>query len=160
MFNPSALGIALLVLLATTTMVESSSTEQRSFQAAHRSLSSLLLKGHTQALGDFQSRQTNTISISQAALQGDQPLRLSITAGPSLQGTLTLNHGLQRSLAPSTTLDLRPYLDQGIVRVLVEGTYGLEETPVVITLDGAGTTVRQQMGQAGRLNYQLNLVVD
>lgn len=78
MFNPSALGVALLILLATTTMVDSSSSNTRTFHAAHRSLSSLIANTKVGYMMGSYQRQTNSISLSRRTL--DQPHTLTISA--------------------------------------------------------------------------------
>ncbi|HIK45884.1 MAG TPA: hypothetical protein IGR64_13525, partial [Leptolyngbyaceae cyanobacterium M65_K2018_010] len=113
MFNPSALGIALLVLLATTTMVGSSSGSNQLFQPAYRSLSALLSRhGTDQIMGAYQ-RQVNTISLSRSSLGERHRLTVTAPANGVLQGTITINDQAPQSLRPGfTSLDLSPYLTQ------------------------------------------------
>jgi hypothetical protein len=161
MFNPSALGVALLVLLATTTMVGTSSESDRRFRLAHQSLSSLISSASAVHLIGSSPRQTNTISLSRSTLQAPHTLTVSVPLGATLQGTLSINGQAPVVLEPnSTSLDLSPYLTQALTDVVIEGTYSPASAAVAITFDGPNTKVQQQAGGTGRVNYQLNLVLD
>ncbi|NJL48669.1 MAG: hypothetical protein HC929_15795 [Leptolyngbyaceae cyanobacterium SM2_5_2] len=57
-------------------------------------------------------------------------------------------------------MDLSPYLAQSITDVVIVGTYQPASASVTVTFEGPDTRVQQQAGGTGRVNYQLNLVVD
>ncbi len=163
MFNPSALGVALLVLLATTTMVGSSSNGNRGFQVAHQSLGLLISDSSADHMMGSYQRQTNTISLRRNRLNEPHRLTISTEPGVTLRGTITINGATQQSLALdqiSGSVDLSPYLAQAITDVVIVGTYEPAAASVTVTFDGPDTRVQQQAGGTGRVNYQLNLVVD
>jgi hypothetical protein len=163
MFNPSALGVALLVLLATTAMVGSSSSGNRGFQVAHQSLGSLISSTSADHMMGSYQRQTNTISLRRQRLSEPHQLTISAAPGVTLRGTITINGNTQQSLTldqMSGGLDLGPYLAQSITDVVIVGTYQPASALVTVTFDGPDTKIQQQAGGTGRVNYQLNLVVD
>lgn len=161
MFNPSALGVALLILLATTTMVDSSSSNTRTFQAAHRSLSSLIANTKVGYMMGSYQRQTNSISLSRRTLDQPHTLTISAPSGTSIQGTITIDGQTQLTLGQgSSSFDLSPYLTQSATQVVIEATYTPASAAVSIGFEGPDTTVRQGSSGTGQINYQLNLMLD
>lgn len=161
MFNPSALGVALLILVATTTMVDPSSETTHTFQATHRSLSSLIANTKVGYMMGAYQRQTNSISISRRRL--DQPHTLTISAPPgtTLEGTITIDDHTQLTLGQgSSAFDLSPYLTEAATQVVVEAFHTPASAEVSILFEGPDTTVRQSSSGSGRIDYQLNLMLD
>ena len=62
--------------------------------------------------------------------------------------------------AGSTVLNLSPYLTQPLTTVVIAGTYSPPGGAAAITFEGPNTMVQQQARGTGRVNYQLNLVVE
>lgn len=161
MFNPSALGVALLILLATTTMVDSSSSNTRTFHAAHRSLSSLIANTKVGYMMGSYQRQTNSISLSRRTLDQPHTLTISAPSGTTLQGTITIDGRTRLTLGQgSSSFDLSPYLTQSATQVVIEATYTPASAAVSIVFEGPDTTVRQGSSGTGQINYQLNLMLD
>ncbi|QQE66129.1 hypothetical protein GFS31_28270 [Leptolyngbya sp. BL0902] len=161
MVNPSALGVAFLVLLATTTMVGSSSPSRQSFQVAHPSLGTLPLEESVEAmLGAYQS-QTNTISLDQDGLDRAQRLTVQVPRGVTFQGRLLINGEVSQSLqGDGITLDLRDFLSLGLTEITLEGTYTPPDSAIMIAFENPETTVRQQVGQQGLVRYHIQFRVD
>lgn len=160
MVNPSALGVAFLVVLATTTMVESSSSRQ-SFQIAHPSLRDLLSEDSITAMVGIYQRQQNTISLSQEGLGAAQRLLVQVPTGVTFRGTLAINGVVQQPItSEGITLDLRDFLASGSTQVTLEGTYDPPQDGIVVSFDNPDTTVRQQVGQQGSVDYHINFQVD
>lgn len=161
MVNPSALGVAFLVLLATTTMVDSSSSSRQSFQISHPSLGALLSDDPMEAMVGAYQRQTNVISLNQERLEATQRLSVQVPEGVTFRGTLSINGVVdQRFTSEGLTLDLRDVLASGHTQVTLEGTYTPSPAGIIVAFDNPDTTVRQQVGQQGVVHYQINFQVD
>lgn len=161
MVNPSALGVAFLVLLATTTMVGSSPSQRQSFQISHPALGALLSDHSLQAIVGAYPRQTNQISLHPEALERPQWLSIKVPGGVTFRGTLAINGVVeQRFTSEGITLDLREVLASGQTEVTLEGSYTPSQAGIIVAFDNPDTTVRQQVGQQGRVHYQINFQVD
>jgi hypothetical protein len=161
MKHPSALGIALLVLVAVTTVVgPSSANNTLSFAGTYKALSAILSQVTAQDVMAAYQRQTNIISLEGADL--DEPHLLSINApvGTILQASIAVDdHPPVPLKGNGELLDIRPYLRETITRITIVGTYSPATTVVTIGFSGPNTTVQQQTGGTGQIHYQLNLLV-
>lgn len=159
MVNPSALGVAFLVLLATTTVVGSSSPTQSSFQISHPSLGDLIDKDPRGGQAD--ALLADTISLKRDDLNKAQWLSVQVPEGANFEGVLAVNGVVKyRFGAEGIRLDLKDILALGATDVVLAGSYRPEDGAVVVSFANAETTVRQQVGQQGRVHYQINFWVD
>ncbi|MFH7242321.1 MAG: hypothetical protein ACHWZW_05665 [Spirulina sp.] len=159
MVNPSALGVAFLVLLATTTVVGSSPPTQPSFQVAHPSLSDLIDKDPMG--GKAELLPADTIHLDQEGLKEPQWLSVQVPEGASFEGTLAVNGEVKyRFGAEGIRLDLKDILALGATDVVLAGSYSPGDGSVVVSFNNSETTVRQQVGQRGQVHYQINFWVD
>lgn len=160
MVNPSALGVAFLVLLATTTMVGSSS-KQQSFQVSHPSLGDLLLNDAVRAMAGTYHRQTHTISLEQGHVAAAQRLAVQVPEGVRFQGTLTINGTRREQVSPEgLALDLSSVLAQGETQVTLEGTYSPPDANIMVSFESPETTVQQRVGQQGAVHYHIEFRID
>lgn len=161
MVNPSALGVAFLVLLATTTMVGSSSSNQQPFQVSHPSLGRVLADNAVGAVAGAYQRQTNTISLDRESLAAAQRLSVQVPEGVALEGTITINGTEQQPLPPEgITLDLRSVLAQGATEITLEGIYSPVDAEIMVLFENPETTVRQRIGQQGTVHYHIEFRMD
>jgi len=158
----STLGMALLALVALTTVVTPSSANgHQSFEMAHKALAAILSEASAKDVMRAYQRQTNTISIDGDDLDQPHHLTVSTAAGGSLQGTIEINGNTQIPLtSASTTVDLSPYLTNSRTKVVITGRYSPIHGSVAVGFEGPVTTVQQQTGGTGVVNYELNLVID
>jgi hypothetical protein len=160
MKHPSVLGIALLVLVAVTAVGPSSAKNDSSFAGTYRALSAILSQVSAKDVMESYQRQTNTISLDRANLDEPHLLSVSVPAGASIQGHIEIDGQTRVPLRTSSEfVDLSPYLGESITRVTIVGSYSPASASVAIGFNGPGTVVQQQTGGTGRINYQLNLVV-
>ncbi|MEY3298543.1 MAG: hypothetical protein RLZZ597_1803 [Cyanobacteriota bacterium] len=161
MVNPSALGVAFLVLLATTTMVRSSPPNQPPFQVTHPSLGKLLADNAVGAVVGAYQHQTNTISLDRESLTAAQRLAIRVPEGVAFQGTLTINDLEQQTLPPEgVILDLRSVLAQGVTEITLEGRYDPDDAEIMVSFENPETTVRQRVGQQGNVDYHIEFRID
>jgi hypothetical protein len=159
MVNPSALGVAFLVLLATTTVVGSSPPTQSSFQISHPSLGDLIDKDPMG--GQASALLADTISLDQGDLDEAQWLSVQVPEGAHFEGVLAVNGVVKYRLgAEGIRLDLRDILALGSTDVVLAGSYRPDDGAVVVSFANVETTVRQQVGQQGRVHYKINFWVD
>lgn len=158
----STLGMALLALIAVTTVVTPSSANgNQSFDVAHKTLTAILSEVSAKDVMRTYQRQTNTLSLDSTALDQPHQLTVQAEAGASLQGTIEINGDTQIPLTGSSiSIDLSPYLTSARTKVVITGQYTPAHSNVTVGLNGPGTTVRQQTGGTGLINYELNLLVD
>ena len=105
-------------------------------------------------------RQTNTISLDRADLDEPHLLSVSVPAGATLQGYIEIDGHTRVPLSHTPeVLDIGPYLGEAITRVIITGSYSPASAAVAIAFNGPNTVVQQQAAGTGRINYQLNLVV-
>ncbi|MBW4459611.1 hypothetical protein [Nodosilinea sp. FACHB-141] len=161
MKHPSALGVSLLILVAVTAAVgPSSANGNQSFGVSHQALSAILSRASAKDVMDSYQRQTNTISLDRANLDEPHLLSVSIPTGSSLQGYIEIDGHTRVPLgANSEFIDVSPYLSEAITRVTIVGSYSPPSASVAIAFNGPNTVVQQQTGGTGRINYQLNLLV-
>ncbi|HSM81545.1 MAG TPA: hypothetical protein VLS96_07660 [Nodosilinea sp.] len=161
MKHPSALGIALLVLVAVTAAVgPSSANGNLTFAGTYDALSAILSKASAKDVMDSYQRQTNTISLDRANLDEPHLLSVTVPAGATLQGYIEIDGQTRLSLGTSSDyFDLSPYLSQAVTRVTIVGSYSPATAAAAIAFNGPNTVVQQQSAGTGRINYQLNLVV-
>jgi hypothetical protein len=162
MINPAAIGVALLILLAATTTVGSSSAKQNySFKGSQPTLSNILSSISLKDVMQSYQQQTNTISLNRDALAAPHWLTIKVPSGTSLQGTIVINNEaripLDNGLPP---LDLSPYLEPGLTQVSITGTFAPTAASASIQFEGPDTMVQQRTVGTGEINYQLNLVVE
>ncbi|WP_190492135.1 hypothetical protein [Phormidium sp. FACHB-1136] len=161
MVNPSALGVAFLVLLATTTMVDSSSSQRQPFQISHPALGTLLSDHAIKTVVGSYQPQTNLISLQSEALARPQWLSVQVPEGVTFRGTLAINGVVEQQVASEgIALDLRAVLAAGQTEVMLEGGYTPSQAGIIVAFDNPDTTVRQQVGQQGRVHYQIKFQVD
>jgi hypothetical protein len=161
MKHPSALGVALLILLAVTAAVgPSSARDQQTFGVTYQALSAILSQVSAKDVMDSYQRQTNTISLERANLDEPHLLSVSVPAGATLQGYIEIDDHTRVPLSSNSEfLDVSPYLSESITRVTIVGSYSPPSASVAIGFNGPNTVVQQQTGGTGRINYQLNLLV-
>lgn len=159
MVNPSALGVAFLVLLATTTVVGSSPPTQPSFQVSHPSLGDLI---DQDPMGEKnEALPADTIRLDQDRLEESQWLSVQVSEGASFEGTLAVNGEVKyRFGSEGIRLDLKDVLTLGSTDVILSGRHSPADAAVVVSFNNADTTVRQQVGQQGQVHYQINFWVD
>lgn len=159
--HPSALGGALLILVAVTAAVgPSSATGNPSFGVSYQTLSAILSKASAKEVMDSYQRQTNTISLERANLDEPHLLSVSVPAGATLQGYIEIDDHTRVPLENNTAfLDVSPYLNEAITQVTIVGSYSPASASVAIAFNGPNTVVQQQAAGTGRINYQLNLLV-
>lgn len=161
MKQPSALGVALLILLAVTAAVgPSSAHNHQSFGVTYQALSAILSQVSARDVMNSYQRQTNTISLERANLDDPHLLSVSVPAGVTLQGYIEIDDHTRVPLSSASEfLDVSPYLSESITRVTIVGSYSPPSASVAIAFNGPNTVVQQQTGGTGRINYQLNLLV-
>jgi hypothetical protein len=161
MKRPSILGIALLSLVAVTAAVGPSSADgSQSFGVTYQTLSAILSKVSAKDVMDSYQRQTNTISLERANLDEPHLLSVSVPAGATLQGYIEIEGHTRVPLGTNSEyLDISPYLGESMTRVTIVGSYSPASAAVAIAFNGPNTVVQQQVAGTGRMNYQLNLVV-
>ncbi|WP_155523477.1 hypothetical protein [Nodosilinea nodulosa] len=161
MQHPSMLGIALLILVAVTTVVGPSSADGKaSFEGTYQALSAILSKVSAKDVMDSYQRQTNTISLDPANLDQPHLLSVSVPSGATLQGYIEIDGHTRVPLSnTSKVIDVTPYLSESITRITIVGSYSPASGSVAIAFNGPDTVVQQQTGGTGRINYQLNLLV-
>jgi hypothetical protein len=159
MVNPSALGVAFLVLLATTTVVGSSPPTQPSFQVSHPSLGDLI---DQDPMGNrVEALPADTIHLDQSGLAESQWLSVQVAEGTSFEGTLAVNGEVKyRFGSEGIRLDLKDVLALGATDVILSGRYSPSDAAVAVAFNNADTSVRQQVGQQGRVHYQINFWLD
>ncbi|MGF1566846.1 MAG: hypothetical protein ACFCVD_02025 [Nodosilinea sp.] len=109
---------------------------------------------------DSSQRQTSTISLNRAALGEPHLLTISVPAGATLQGRIEIDGRTQQSLdGNSVSVDLSPLLRNPTTHVAIVGSYTPASSSVAITFTGPNTTIQQQAGGIGKIDYHLNLVV-
>ena len=162
MINTSAVGVAVLMLIAATAMVESSSADHDFvFQRSQSTLADRLTRVDWQGMMRSYQRQVHTISLSQAHRDSPHWLEIESPTGTTLRGELTINNTVQLTLEGSSTqVDLSPYLQQPTTEVLVTGTYDADAPPAMIRFKGPDTLVQQHITDGGDINFQLNLVLE
>ena len=161
MINPAAIGVAILILLAATATVGSSSIEKNpAFEGSQQTLSDLLARVNLKDAMQSYQRHVNTLILDPIALESPHLLQIEVPAGTSLQGQILINDEVRFALdSGPMPIDLGPYLQTGQTQVVVTGTYTPASALVLIHFEGPDTLVQQQTEGAGELNYQLNLVV-
>jgi hypothetical protein len=161
MKNPSILGVSLLIVIAATTMVGSSSANSNyGFHGSQHTLSKVIASVDVKNAMQAYQRQINTISISRESLEDPHVLSVRVPAGASLAGQIDINNEVQVPLSGNaSTIDISPYLTTGTVRVTIAGSYTPASETVSINFEGPDTLVQQNNGGTGQLNYQLVLVV-
>lgn len=161
MKHPSVLGITLLILVAVTTAVgPSSANGNQPFGVSYQTLSAILAKASAKDVMASYQRQTNTISLERANLDEPHLLSVSVPSGATLQGYIEIDDHTRVPLSSSSEfLDISPYLSESITRVTISGSYSPSSASVAIAFNGPNTVVQQQTGGTGRINYQLNLLV-
>jgi hypothetical protein len=161
MNHPSALGVALLILLAVTAAEgPSSANGHRSFGVNYQTLGAILSKASAKDVMDSYQRQTNTISLERANLDQPHLLSVSVPTGATLQGYIEIDGHTRVPLSnTSEYIDVGPYLTESITRVTVVGSYSPTSAAVAIAFNGPDTVVQQQTVGTGQINYQLNLLV-
>jgi hypothetical protein len=161
MKHPSALGVALLILVAVTAAVgPSSANGNQSFGGNYTALSTILAKASAKDVMDSYQRQTNTITLDRANLDEPHLLSVSVPGGASLQGYIEIDDHTRVPLGTSSEfIDVSPYLSESITQVTIVGSYSPASASVAIAFNGPGTVVQQQTGGTGRISYQLNLLV-
>jgi hypothetical protein len=162
MINPAAIGVAILILLAVTTTVESSSAyRDYRFEGSQQSLSKILTsKRLKDAMGSYQ-RQTNVIDLHHTALESPHWLQIEVPTGMKPQGHISINDEVHLPLEDDLLpIDLSPYLKAGHTRITLTGTYVPASASALVRFTGPDTLVQQQTGSDGQLNYQLNLIVE
>ena len=65
-----------------------------------------------------------------------------------------------KSIGDRSPIDLGPYLNTGLTQMVVTGAYSPSSASVSIRLEGPNTMTQQQSEGAGKLNCQLNLMVE
>jgi hypothetical protein len=161
MKHPSALGVALLILVAVTAAVgPSSANGNQSFGGTYQALSTILSKATAKDVMESYQRQTNTISLDRANLDEPHLLSVSVPAGGTLQGYIEIDGHTRVPLSTSSEfLDVSPYLSETITRITIVGSYSPPNAGVAIAFNGPNTVVQQQTAGTGRIHYQLNLLV-
>lgn len=161
MKHPSAFGVALLILVAVTAAVgPSSANSNQSFGVSYQALSAILSRASAKDVMDSYQRQTNTISLDRAHLDEPHLLSVSVPGGASLQGYIEIDGHTRVPLGTNSEfVDVSPYLSESITRVTIVGSYSPASASVAIAFNGPNTVVQQQIGGTGRINYQLNLLV-
>ncbi|MBE9138792.1 hypothetical protein IQ254_16595 [Nodosilinea sp. LEGE 07088] len=159
--HPSALGVALLILVAVTAAEGASSANgHRSFGVNYQTLGTILSKANAKDVMDSYQRQTNTISLERTHLDQPHLLSVSVPTGATLQGYIEIDGHTRVPLSnTSEFIDVGPYLTQSITRVTIVGSYAPALASVAIAFNGPDTVVQQQTGGTGQINYQLNLLV-
>jgi hypothetical protein len=162
MINPAAIGISILILLAVTTTVGSSSAKQDNiFKGSHRNLGIVLSDMSLKDVMRSYQQQTNTIVLHPSVLADPHILQIEVPSGATLQGQIVINDDIQLPLdRDSVPIDLSPYLKSGRTEVVITGTYSPAAASVLVQFEGPDTLVQQQTAGTGELNYQLNLVVE
>lgn len=161
MKHPSALGVALLVLVAVTAVVgPSSANGNASFEGTYPSLSAILSKASAKDVMESYQRQTNTITLDRAHLDDPHLLSVSVPGGATLQGYIEIDGHTRLPLDNSpASIDIGPYLSASMTRITIVGNYSPATAAVAIAFNGPNTVVQQQTGGTGRISYQLNLLV-
>ncbi|MGB3201500.1 MAG: hypothetical protein WBA99_11385 [Nodosilinea sp.] len=161
MKHPSALGVALLVLVAVTAVVgPSSANGNQPFGGNYQALSTILSKASAKDVMDSYQRQTNTITLDRAYLDDPHLLSVSVPGGASLQGYIEIDGHTRVPLGTSSdVIDVGPYLSESITRITIVGRYSPASASVAIAFNGPNTVVQQQTGGSGQISYQLNLLV-
>ncbi len=161
MINTSAVGVAILFLIAATTMVGSSSTDNGlAFLGAQHTLEGILANFTWQDALQAYHRQTNTLSLSQAKLAAPHLLRVVVPEGTSFEGRVNINDTIELVLSgEAASVDLRPYLQNSHNKVVITGHYSPTPSALVVRFEGPDTLVQQKARENGEINFQLNLVV-
>jgi hypothetical protein len=104
-------------------------------------------------------RQVNTITIDSADRSEPHILTLETTA--VLRGQVLIDGEVVATLeSGSTSLDIAPYLrDREAISLEVMGTYTPGTAMLRMQFSGPGISISQQSSGIGRLQYQLNLMV-
>ncbi|WP_035992894.1 hypothetical protein [Leptolyngbya sp. KIOST-1] len=161
MQHPSALGVALLILVAVTAVVgPSSANGNAAFEGTYQTLGAILSRASARDVMDSYQRQTNTISLDRAHLDDPHLLSVSVPGGASLQGYIEIDGHTRVPLNNNSEfIDISPHLNEAITRITIVGSYSPASASVSIAFNGPNTVVQQQTGGTGRINYQLNLLV-
>ncbi|MGB3138159.1 MAG: hypothetical protein WBG38_03915 [Nodosilinea sp.] len=161
MKHPSALGVALLALVAVTTAVgPSSAYSNQSFGLTYETLSSALAKASATDVMESYQRQTDTITLERASLGEPYLLSVSVPDGATLKGYIEIDGHARIPLNSSSKhLDVSPYLNETVTQVAIVGSREPAAAAVAIAFSGPKTMVQQQAAGTGQINYQLNLLV-
>jgi hypothetical protein len=162
MHNPSAFGVALLVLVTATLVGPSEANDNRTFNGLHPMLRSLVTDFDMQEMLRTYQQPANIISLDRATIDEPHWLTVSIPVDTELQGEILINDTIRIPLEDdgSTRLDLSPYFFDDETTIKISGRYQPASAALAVIFDGPSTLIQQQTGNTGELNYQLTLVVD
>ena len=97
-------------------------------------------------------QQTTAISLDSTALQVPQFLNIKATKDTELTGKITLNgKAIAKLKGSQLSINLLPYLSQGINQVEILGSYKPKTSSVKIRFSGSDNLVTQQVSGNGQL---------
>lgn len=104
-------------------------------------------------------QQTTAVSLDSKALEAPHILSIQATEHTELIGQITLNGKAIAKLQGSQSLNLSPYLIQGINKIEISGSYKPQASLVKIQFSGSDTLATQQVGGNGQLQQILIIKV-
>lgn len=123
----------------------------KSFTYSHTSTTAKSLNSFVQ--------QTTAISLDSNALKTPHILSVKAIKNTELIGQITLNGKAIAKLQGSQSLNLSPYLTQGINQVEILGSYTPQTASVQIQFSGSDTLATQEVSGNGQLQQTLIIKV-
>lgn len=104
-------------------------------------------------------QQTTAISLDSNSLKTPQILSVKATGKTELIGQIIINGKAIAKLQSSQSLNLSPYLSQGINQVEILGSYKPRTSLVKIQFSGSDTLATQQVSGNGQLQQILTIKI-